>query len=311
MTTISGAAGTAHPAPPLLTVVVPCYNEEQGIAATVETIVGGFEAAVPAHDAAGAIGFEVLIVDDGSTDRSAAAIESLSRRWPCVRSLRHDQNEGYGAALKTALRGARSELVAMTDADGSYPSARLGELVRALADADMVVGARAPDDPHYPMLRRLPKTLLTWWVSWLVGRRVPDINSGFRAFRRAEALRFLPLLPNGFSFTTTVTIAMLRSGLRVRWLPIATAPRRGRSKIRPIRDTVAFVQLILRSGIYFAPLRMLAPLVAVAGLATLASLGYDALVLRNLTEKSLILLVLTTSTALFALLADMIDKRSR
>ena len=311
MTTTGDATGAAQPVAPLLTVVVPCFNEEQGISATVEKILGGLEAALPMAGAPGALWFEVLIVDDGSTDGSAAAIEALGRSSSSVRSLRHDRNEGYGAALKTALRSTRSELVAMTDADGSYPSERLGELVRALQDADMVVGSRAADDPHYPTLRRVPKAFLTWWVSWLVGRRVPDINSGFRAFRRAEALRFLPLLPDGFSFTTTVTIAMLRSGLRVRWMPIATAPRRGRSKIRPLRDTTAFVQLILRSGIYFAPLRMLAPLVAVAAVATLASLGYDALVLRNLTDKSLILLVLTTSTALFALLADMIDKRTR
>jgi hypothetical protein len=175
----------------------------------------------------------------------------------------------------------------------------------------MAVGARAADDPHYPRLRRVPKAVLTWWVSWLVGRRVPDINSGFRAFRREAVMRFLPLLPDGFSFTTTVTIAALRSGLRLRWVPIATAPRHGRSKIRPFRDTLAFAQLILRTGLYFAPLRMLAPVVTLLAAATLASVAYDAFVLRNFTDKTLIFFVFTTSTLLFALLADMLDKRTR
>jgi glycosyltransferase involved in cell wall biosynthesis len=225
--------------------------------------------------------------------------------------VQHEERSGYGAALKTGLRSTGAALIAMTDADGSYPDARLGELVGALRGADMAVGTRAPNDPHYPTLRRIPKGVLTLWVSWLVGRRVPDINSGFRAFRREAVWRFLPLLPDGFSFTTTVTIAALRSGLRVRWLPIETAPRRGRSKIRPVRDTLAFVQLILRTGIYFAPLRMLAPLVALLGVATVASVLYDALVLRNFTDKTLILFVFTTSTVLFTLLADMLDKRTR
>jgi glycosyltransferase involved in cell wall biosynthesis len=294
-----------------LAVMVPCFNEEQGIAGTVETIVRGLDATWSRGAGAPALDCEILLVDDGSSDGSAAAMESLGRRFPMVRVLRHEQNEGYGAALKTALRSTQAELVAMTDADGTYPDARLGELVRELGNADMVVGARAPDDPHYPTLRRIPKAVLGWWVSWLVGRRVPDINSGFRAFRRDAVVRFLPLLPDGFSFTTTVTIAALRSGLRVRYVPIATAPRRGRSKIRPIRDTLAFVQLILRTGLYFAPLRMLAPFVIALSLATVASVLYDALVLRNFTDKTLILFVFTTSSLLFALLADMLDKRTR
>jgi glycosyltransferase involved in cell wall biosynthesis len=290
-------------------VVVPCFNEELGITSTVERIVLGLQAALPSPDAAP--DFEVVIVDDGSTDGSPEAIESLRRRWHCVRVLHHEENSGYGAALKTALRSTRASFVAMTDADGSYPDARLGDLVRAAGEADMVVGARSPHDPHYPFLRRIPKRVLTSWVSWLVGRRVPDINSGFRAFRRTAVMGFLPLLPDGFSFTTTLTIAMLRAGFRVHFVPIQTAPRYGRSKIRPIRDTLAFVQLILRTGFYFAPLRMLAPLMLALVLSTLASGLYDALVLRNLTDKTLILLVFTIGTSLCALLADMIDKRTR
>ena len=303
-------AGRGAPGPaPALAVLVPCYDEEQGIAATVESIARGLDAALGSRSEADA--YEIVVIDDGSTDRSLAAIESLQERLPIVRVVRHDRNAGYGAALKSGLRATRAEVVAMTDGDGSYPDARLSELLRALVDADMVVGSRAWDDPHYPALRRVPKRLLTLWVSWLVGRRVPDINSGFRAFRRAAVARFLPLLPDGFSFTTTVTIAALRNGLRVRFVPIATAPRRGRSKIRPIRDTLAFLQLVLRTGIYFAPLRMLAPLVVFLALASAASAVYDALVLRNFTDKTLILLVFTTSTGLFALLADMLDKRTR
>ena len=302
------ARGATGPAP-ALAVLVPCYNERQGITATVESLARGLDAALGSRPAADT--YEIVVIDDASTDGSLAAIESLHERLPVVRVVRHDRNAGYGAALKSGLRATRAEVVAMTDADGSYPDARLSELLRALGDAEMVVGSRASDDPNYPALRRVPKRVLTLWVSWLVGRRVPDINSGFRVFRRAAVTRFLPLLPDGFSFTTTVTIAALRNGLRVSWVPITTEPRRGRSKVRPIRDTLAFLQLILRTGIYFAPLRMLAPLVVLVTLATAVSILYDTLVLRNFTDKTLILLVFTTSIGLFALLADMLDKRTR
>jgi glycosyltransferase involved in cell wall biosynthesis len=303
--TRSPAAAPGLEAPPRLSVAVPCFNEEEGIAATVGAVV---EALAARGDAGG---FEVVIVDDGSTDGSAGRITHLTERLPGVRAVRHDENQGYGAALKTALRASRGELVAITDADGSYPAARIGELLDLAGDAEMVVGARAAGDRHSSKLRRLPKAFLRRWVSWLAGRRVPDINSGFRVFRRDVAMRFLGLLPDGFSFTTTLTLAVLRSGYRVRWLPIETAPRRGRSKIRPVRDTLAFLHLILRTGTYFAPLRMLAPVVALLAAAFAVSAGYDVLVLRNLTDKTLILFLFTFNTFLFALLADMIDKRSR
>ena len=294
------AAGEA----PWLSVAIPSFNEEAGLEVTVRRVVDGLERS-------GVSGWEVVVVDDGSTDGTARAADELAARLPGVRLVRHSVNLGYGAALKTALRRSRAELVAITDADGSYPDDKIAELAAAIGEADMVVGARSGRERHYPWLRRIPKAFLGRWVSWLAGRRVPDLNSGFRLFRREPALRFLALLPDGFSFTTTLTLAMLRSGHDVRWLPIETAPRRGRSKIRPVRDTLAFVQLILRTGIYFAPLRMLMPVILVLGAAFAASLAYDVLVLRDLTDKTLILFMFATLTFLFALLADMIDRRSR
>jgi glycosyltransferase involved in cell wall biosynthesis len=285
-------------------VVVPCFDEEEGIAATVFAL-----------DAALAVSWdgewEVLVVDDGSRDGSALRIADLAATLPNVRVLRHAHNRGYGAALKTALRHTEAELVAIIDADGTYPAGRIGELLDLMGDAEMVVGARAPGDRHYPRLRRLPKAFLRWWVGWLAGERVRDINSGFRVFRRDVAMRFFGLLPEGFSFTTTLTLAMLRSGYRVSWLTVTNAPRRGRSKIRPLRDTLRFLHLILRTGTYFAPLRMLGPVVLLLAGGFVLSAAYDVLALDNLTDKTIILFTFAANTFLFALLADMIDKRSR
>jgi glycosyltransferase involved in cell wall biosynthesis len=233
-------------------VQVPCFDEEEGIVATVRSLDAALRSGWPGE-------WEVVVVDDGSRDASARLIADLAATLSSVRVLRHQRNRGYGAALKTGLRHGEADLVAIVDADGTYPVERVGELLDLVVEADMVVAARAPDDVHYPRARRLPKAFLRAWVSWLAAERIPDINSGFRVFRRAVALRFLGVLPDGFSFTTTLTLAMLRSGYRVSWLDIASAPRRGRSKIRPLRDTLRFLHLVLRTGTYFAPLRMLGP----------------------------------------------------
>ena len=155
----------------------------------------------------------------------------------------------------------------------------------------------------------IPKVFLTIWVSWIARQKVPDINSGMRVFRKQVVERFVRILPDTFSFTTTLTLAMLTNYRPVKFVPINYSERVGRSKIKPIRDTLRFIVLIVRTGMYFAPMRALAPIVLALGLATLGSLIYDFW-LGNLTDKTVILAMFTLNTGIFALLADMIDKRS-
>jgi len=146
--------------------------------------------------------------------------------------------------------------------------------------------------------------------SWLVGEPIPDMNSGLRIFRKSVFEQFAKILPDGFSLTTTITVAMMRSRYRVVFMPISYAERVGRSKIRPLRDSLGFFQLIVRTGMYFAPLRVLLPLAILLLLGFLGSLGYDVFVLRNLTDKTILLFLFAVNTVLFGMLADMIDKRS-
>lgn len=279
------------------TVIVPCYDERDAIGPTLDAI----QRVVPE-------GSEILVVDDGSKDGTAAVLEA--RADARVRVVRHERNRGYGAALKTGLARARHEVIVIVDADGTYPLERIPELAAGCTEADMVVGARVGDDVEYPMHRALPKSVLRWHAEYFVGARIPDLNSGMRAFRRSAAMRFVKLLPDGFSFTTTITMAMLRNHLDVRFVPIGYRTRVGRSKMRPIRDTINFVQLILRMGMTFAPLRLLAPLIVLLGAAFAASATYDVVVLRNLTDKTVMLFLFALNAAMFALLADMIDRRS-
>ncbi len=290
--------------PPRLSLVVPAYNEEGAIVETVEQLTQFLE---PIGD------YLLIVVDDGSRDRTAELLASLDERFERLLIVQHERNLGYGAALKTGIRRATSEYVAITDADGTYPNQRLPELLElAEADrADMVVGARTlKDKVTYPLIRKIPKVFLVRWASWLSGQRIPDINSGMRVFRRESVLRFFGVLPDTFSFTTTITISMLTNRMNVKYVPIGYSARIGNSKIKPIRDTLRFVQLITRTGMYFAPLRVLAPLALLFFLGFAISLGFDIFKLQNLTDKTILLLVAFTNTIMFALLADMIHRRN-
>ena len=289
------------PTLPVVSVLVPCYNEEHAVADTIEKLDAAM--APLGH-------FEIVAIEDGSTDLTLQKLKELAARFGSLRVVPHDRNRGYGAALKTGMRNARSELIAIIDADGTYPIDDLPKLVRMAEDYDMVVGARTGEEVKYPLIRKIPKFFLRAWINWIVNYKVPDINSGMRVFRKSMAQKFVRVLPNGFSFTITITISALRNNYRVFFEPINYFARTGKSKISPIKDTLRFMQIIGRTGMYFAPLRILAPILVVLGLATAASLAYDVYYLDDLTEKSLLLLTSFLNISIFAVLADMIDKRS-
>lgn len=284
-------------------IVVPCYNEEGAIRETIDELTREICQGRPC---------ELIVVDDGSSDRTGELLDETARsgRYPHLVVLRHNANRGYGAALKTGIHRARTGLIVITDADGSYPNERIPELVELAAKHDMVVGSRTADDVTYSKIRKIPKFFLRRWVSWLAGVDVPDMNSGMRVFSKRIAEKFLSILPDTFSFTTTITLAMLTNSYSVLFVPIGYKARVGKSKIKPIRDTLRFTQLILRTGMYFAPIRVLMPVVGLFTALFAASFAYDLFVLQDLTEKTLLLLVLATNTGMFTLLADMIDKRS-
>ena len=281
-------------------IVVPVYDE----ASALEQTVGELAALV-----AGRPGAEVVFVDDGSRDGSGDLLRRLTAGRDGFVVVAHARNRGYGAALKTGLRRAKNELVVITDADGTYPNARIPELVDACRDRDMVVGARTGSVVRIPFVRRPAKWMLRRYAEWLSGSRIPDLNSGLRVMRRSTVERFRAILPDTFSFTSTITIAMLANRLEVAYVPIDYFERSGTSKIRPVRDTLRFFQLVFRSAMYFRPLKAFLPLALLFGVAFLASLGWDVFVERNLTEKTLLLAIGATQVAMFALLADMIAKR--
>lgn len=287
----------SEPICPPFSLILPVYNEESGIIPTLDRIQESLKDS--------GCKYEIIAVNDGSSDSSSELLHTRND----IRVIEHRVNRGYGAALKTGIRHAKYSIIAITDADGTYPNERLPQLVALTKKADMVVGARIGENVQYSTLRKIPKWFLIRFAEWITNTRIPDLNSGLRVFSKSVVERFLTILPDTFSFTTTITVAMLANNYVVHYEPIDFHHRHGKSKIKPIRDTLRFVQLILRTGMYFAPLRIFLPIAGAFFLAFLFTLIQDIIVRADLTERTLILLIAATQMSMFALLADMLDKR--
>lgn len=275
--TIAGAGERASESPRStpkgVSVVVPAYDEEEAIEKTIAEVRAAMKAWPADH--------ELIVVDDGSRDRTAALAEAAG-----ATVLRHPVNRGYGAALKTGIRAASHEIIVITDADGTYPAREIPALLEWVDDYDMVVGARTGENVNVPVMRRPAKWLLRKLASFLAGREIPDLNSGLRVLRRRDVERFEHLLPSGFSFTTTITLASLCTDLLVHYHPIDYLDRVGESKIRSAH-ALEFLILIVRIIVYFNPLKVFLPLGAVFFGSGLLKFGYD-LVIGNLSEMALL-----------------------
>ena len=284
-------------------IIVPCYNEEASVGDVLRELF-----ALPRHLRPA----EVIVVDDASTDGTAGVLDGATSRHPELRVFRHEKNLGYGASLKTGIAHAAAEYVAIADADGTYPLSQLSRLAARIDVADMVVGARHGKAAHIPLVRRPAKWVIGRLANMLSGRPIPDLNSGLRMMRMNEVRRFLGILPDGFSFTTTITLAMLTNGLRVEYVPIDYHRRKGRSKIRPIHDTLNFIQLVCRTIMWFSPLRVFIPLsLLLFALAVVVLFGSLWLTGRAWDVTFGILIMTGVFVLAFGMLADLIDKRMR
>lgn len=250
---------------PPVSVIVPAFNEEASLERQISGIRNALEANVPET--------EILVIDDGSTDRTAAIAEAAG-----ATVLRHTTNRGYGASLKTGLRAARFETIAIIDADGTYPADQLPVMLDHLATADMVVGSRTGESVSVPWIRRPAKWMLGRVAARVAGTSIPDLNSGLRVFHRDWALQYAAILPDSFSFTTTITLGALADGYRVVYHPINYFQRVGKSKIVPWHF-VDFLVLVIRISMMFNPLRVFLPLSLVFGGLGLFKLAFDVIAL--------------------------------
>ena len=288
-----------------VSVVLAAYNEIGCIKEELDKVRTALETS--------SFSYEIIVVDDGSDDGTARVVEEYNCEQ--VKLIRHRVNQGSGAARKTGTLAARGEFVVWSDVDLTYPNQRIPDLVNHLihTEADQVVGARDSERGTMKILRVPTKYFIRKLACFLTGTYIPDLNSGLRAFQKPFVLKYRGILPKGFSFTTTITLAALTNSHSIEYLPIDYAARKGRSKIRPIRDTLGFLALIIKTVMYFNPLRVFYPMTWFVGLGFLASLGYDIFYESpaNLGDKTVLLFVATMQILTLGLFADLICKRAR
>lgn len=288
----------------LISVVVPVFNEEAAIGHDLDLIIETMEAS--------GTDYEIIVVDDGSTDDSGAIV----RQRPQVCLIQHPYNRGTGAARATGLRAAQGEIVAMTDGDGTYPNQDIPRLLAEMEEKgyDMVIGARRRETGSWKWLRSPTKWFIQALASYLTGVKIPDLNSGLRAFKRERALGYMNILPRTHSWMGTLTIAFLSDGHAVGWVPIDYYQRVGRSTFHPLADTYNYLSLVVRAVMYFEPLKVFLPLTLVLLTVALVKLGRDLIVYRNLFYVpgiTLMLIFVALQVGALGLLADLIVKKVR
>ena len=247
--------------------------------------------------------YEILVVDDGSTDDGMAELRDMED----IRLVAFEQNRGSGAARKAGTALARGEVVVWTDTDMTYPNDLIPELVDLLPGWDMVVGARKTEGGSHRLVRVPIKWAIRMLASFLAMTSIPDLNSGFRAFRRVVANQYLHLLPMGFSCVTTLTMSFLSNGYSVRYTPIDYAPRAGESKFHWWKDTARYLRQVIRMVLLWNPLRFFAPIGVTLGVTGLGKLLYD-LVTKDLrvATNTVTLLLSAAAVLLLALGADLL-----
>jgi len=278
-----------------LSIVLPAYNEEDAIQSVLCEIRKSMD------DWPGT--WEILVVDDASTDRTARYAEKEG-----VRVLRRVENGGSGASRKTGIRGARGNLVAMLDVDGTYDASHLPELLSYFPDYDQVNGARTSEQGTVKLLRAPAKWVIRKLAEWISGKRIPDLNTGMKVFKRDIMLRYLWMIPDGFSCVTSMTLAFLCNGHAVKYVPVTYRKRMGRSKFHPVKDTASYFFTVFRIIMYFRPLRVFIPLAIFVGGIAVSKGWYDWSVSprHTLQESDVVIAVASLMVFVLGLLADLI-----
>ncbi len=277
-------------AAPEISVIIPAHNEQETVADVIEKV----GKALSGRD------FEILVIDDGSADGTAERAERAG-----ARVVSHPYPKGNGAAIKRGIREARGRRLVMLDADGQHPPESIPELLQHAERYDMVVASRTPASRQ-----RLHRRVANWFfsrvASYIAAEPVADLTSGFRTLPRELALRYVDLLPNGFSYPSTLTVVLARAGYTILHHPVTCNPAPRPSNIRPLRDGLRFLLILLRVGVGFAPARIFLPLAGFLFLLGCGWYGYTYAVSRRFTNMSLLLFCTAVIIFMLGLVAEQI-----
>ena len=283
-----------------ISVILPAYNEEETIGKVIDDVNAVMKQ--QGYD------FEIIVVDDASVDRTPEIAKSRG-----VTLLRHDINKGVGAARKTGILNCSGEIIVMLDSDGTYPAKSIPELLQHLPTYDQVIGCRTSEQGTLRILRQLVKWVMCNLASFLIKQKIPDLNSGFRALKKDILLKYLHLIPNGFSCVSTMTLVFLCNDYSVKYIPIEYYKRVGKSKFRIFVDTRDFLFTIVRIIMYFNPLRIFIPIsfiiFLIGSVKTIHSIYFS--MARNMQAADVALIIIAFIILTLGLLADLVVVQNR
>jgi glycosyltransferase involved in cell wall biosynthesis len=281
-------------AAPYLSVIIPAYNEEQVIGSLLQALKQALDDYQP--------GYEVLVVDDGSTDNTGRIIATAG-----VRVITHPYNLGNGAAIKTGIRNAKGEVLVLMDADGQHDPRDIPRLVEYIPQYDMVIGSRLGEGCQGALHRRLANKVYNLLATYITQHQIVDLTSGFRVIKRDIARKFVYLLPNTFSYPTTITLAMIKAGYSLKFVPIAVNKRIGKSKIRLWRDGMRFFLIMLKVATLFSPFRVFLPISLVSFVTGIVYGSYMIIQHQHFSNMILLLLITAVLVFLLGLIAEEIN----
>lgn len=276
-----------------VSIVLPAYNEELAIGKVIDDIQAVLSQTK--------YQFEILVVDDHSSDRTGEIAKSKG-----VRVVRRSANAGAGAARRTGIKEARGDVIVMLDADGTYETKDIPSLLEHFPEFDQVNGARTSEKGTLKFLRAPAKWMIRQLACYLTGVNIPDLNTGLKAFKRDIMLKYLWVLPDGFSCVTTMTLAFLCNGYAVKYVPTDYHPRIGKSKFHPIRDTANYINVIVRMVMYFKPLRVFLPAASILFLGAVLKTWLSIADTGTIQESDIIIFMTAIMVFSLGLIADLI-----
>ena len=282
---------------PNVTIIIPAYNEEEGITNVISQL----------KELSENENYEILVVDDGSIDSTYKLASETG-----VKVIRHPYNKGNGAAIKTGARHAEGDILLFMDGDGQHNPEYIPNIIHYIKEYDMVVGARTKESKSF-FIRNFGNKVLILIASYLSGVKIPDLTSGFRAIKKEVFMRFIRLLPNSFSYPTTLTLSLLLEGFNVKFIPIKTFKRvkGSKSKVNPVKDGFRFVLTIIRIITLFNPLKVFLPISIILFFMGFSYLCYELALHLNVPDSAILLIVSSILIFFFGILADQISSLRR